>query len=180
MDELSNLDPQGSDELNEALESAMNSFNQNPTFSAANDVFYSAMESFPPSVTLSLYCSGYGGININSLPPWLSAVPTSYVSDILQEQLALSSILSSFVASATTATPTGIPTTASGATTSMPSTTVPALSSSAPGSTSSITSSTSTQKSSPSPSSGKVSRPPIASLANTLILTASLVLVFLL
>lgn len=84
------------DLLNLALVSAYSSFERNPAYSSANAQFSSAVDSFPASVTSSLYCSGYGGIDINSLPTWLTPVPTAVVSIILQEERVYQSIISSF------------------------------------------------------------------------------------
>ncbi|KAJ5552452.1 hypothetical protein N7494_001830 [Penicillium frequentans] len=89
------------DETNQALESAFSSFEQNPVYSSANAEFASAMNSFPASVTSSLSCSGYSGININSLPTWLASVPTAVVSVVLKEQQVYQSIIGSFEAEAT-------------------------------------------------------------------------------
>ena len=101
------------DSMNLALVSAYSSFEKNPAYSSANAQFSSAMDSFPASVTSSLYCSGYGGVDINSLPTWLTAVPTAVVSIILQEEGVYQSIVSSFeeeakvsmTSSASTSTP---------------------------------------------------------------------------
>lgn len=89
------------DELSQALESAYSSFEQNQAYSSANDEFSSAIMHFPASVTSSLLCSGYGGININSLPTWLASVPTAAVSIVLKEQQVYQSIIGSFEAEAT-------------------------------------------------------------------------------
>jgi hypothetical protein len=88
------------DDMNQAMESAYEVFEQNPIYSSANAEFYAAMSSFPASVTSSLLCSGYQGIDINSLPTWLTSVPTAVVSLILQEQQVYQSIESSFEAEA--------------------------------------------------------------------------------
>lgn len=90
------LDAMNADLMNQALLSAHSSFEQNPAYSSANAEFSSAMDSFPASVTSSLSCSGYSGININSLPPWLTPVPTAVVSIILHEEQVYQSIVSSF------------------------------------------------------------------------------------
>ncbi|KAJ5523388.1 hypothetical protein N7513_012932 [Penicillium frequentans] len=89
------------DETNQALESAFSSFEQNSVYSSANAEFASAMNSFPASVTSSLSCSGYSGININSLPTWLASVPTAVASVVLKEQQVYQSIIGSFEAEAT-------------------------------------------------------------------------------
>ncbi|KAJ6021304.1 hypothetical protein N7540_006808 [Penicillium herquei] len=88
------------DYLNEAIESAALSFDKNPVYSSANAEFDSAQSSFPASVTSSLACYGYSGININSLPTWLTSVPTSVVSIILEEQQIYQSIIDDFDAEA--------------------------------------------------------------------------------
>ncbi|KAE8551233.1 hypothetical protein TMatcc_009345 [Talaromyces marneffei ATCC 18224] len=169
-DETSQLDASKSGELNQALLSAYNSFNQNPTYSLANAVFSSAMDSFPSSVSASLSCSGYDGINLNSLPAWLTAVPTSYISEILQEQSAYSSIISSFVAEASTGT-------ASSVDVSLPSSAIATQSSpTTPGSTPSIMSATSIQPPSPTPSTGGVARTVTTNLRGILLLAASALL----
>jgi hypothetical protein len=84
------------DEMNQALYAAYESFEQNPTYSSANSEFAAAMNSFPASVTSSLLCSGYQGINMDSLPTWLTSVPTAVVSLVLHEQQVYESIESSF------------------------------------------------------------------------------------
>lgn len=93
------------DEMNQALYSAYESFEQNPTYSSANSEFAAAMNSFPASVTSSLLCSGYQGIDVNSLPTWLTSVPTAVVSLVLHEQQVYESIESSFEAEASMSSP---------------------------------------------------------------------------
>lgn len=90
------MDATNNDLMNQALISAYSDFEQNPAYSSANAEFSSAMNAFPASVTSSLYCSGYSGIDIHSLPAWLTPVPTAIVSIILHEQLVYQSIISSF------------------------------------------------------------------------------------
>lgn len=86
--------------MNIAIESAYSSFNQNPTYSSANAVFFSALESFPTAVTASLACSGYGGINTATPPAWLAPIPTAVVSIVLKEEAVYESIISSFIENA--------------------------------------------------------------------------------
>ncbi|KAI7975361.1 hypothetical protein EIK77_003742 [Talaromyces pinophilus] len=93
------------DEMNQALYSAYESFEQNPTYSNANSEFAAAMNAFPASVTSSLLCSGYQGIDMNSLPTWLTSVPTAVVSLVLHEQKVYESIESSFEAEASMSYP---------------------------------------------------------------------------
>lgn len=93
------------DEINQALYSAYESFEQNPTYSSANSEFAAAMNAFPASVTSSLLCSGYQGIDMNSLPTWLTSVPTAVVSLVLHEQQVYESIESSFEAEASMSYP---------------------------------------------------------------------------
>lgn len=93
------------DEMNQALYSAYESFEQNPTYSSANSEFAAAMNSFPASVTSSLLCSGYQGIDVNSIPTWLTSVPTAVVSLVLHEQQVYESIESSFEAEASMSSP---------------------------------------------------------------------------
>jgi hypothetical protein len=99
--------------MNMAILSAQASFNQNSVTSKANSEWSTALAAAPASITSSLYCSGYGGIDINSLPVWLASVPTPYVSVVLQEQVVYQSIIQSYVSEASadidssTATPAG-------------------------------------------------------------------------
>lgn len=113
LNELSGLTVTQDDYLNQALEDAAQKFEQNPTTSSANVAFGIAVAAAPSSVSSSLYCLGYGGINSNSLPSWLTAVPTSYVSMVLQEQSAYQSLIHSFVSEARASD--GITTTATAA-----------------------------------------------------------------
>jgi hypothetical protein len=89
-------------EMNLAILSALASFDQNSATSEANAAWSTALDAAPASVTSSLFCSGYGGINVNSLPGWLSSVPTSYVSAVLQQEAVYQAIISSYVAEAET------------------------------------------------------------------------------
>jgi hypothetical protein len=86
--------------MNMAILSAQASFNQNPVTSKANSAWSTAVAAAPASVTSSLYCSGYGGIDVNLLPAWLASVPTPYVSVVLREQIVYQSIIQSYVSEA--------------------------------------------------------------------------------
>lgn len=173
------MSPSEMDEMNQAIVNAESSFNLNPTYSKANEIFYSAMSSFPTSVSISLQCFGYSGIDLKSLPTWLSAVPTSYVSDVLYERSVYQSIVNSYEGGSASQSSTPVSSTVVDSTiTSAPQTSsasgtadsaTAASSTSKPSSTSS-----STGQSSPSPSSGGASQLSKLSMSGVMILGCSI------